>query len=167
MKSLHLSLHAIHWRLNDKVWVGSLRLISLRSAMDALKLNASGLEGALSLNALGTLSVNALDASLDGALGALNALDLGSATGGSRDHWSRVCHHSRSFSSSGCIWICNITHFSGRHLKAKGNRRSSFLSFGVVEGDGITLGVMESLVMESLGGLESLDWRSFDLESWI
>ena len=27
------------------------------------------------------------------------------------------------------------------------------------------LGVMESLVMESLGGLESLDRRSFDLES--
>ena len=83
----------------------------------------------------------ALDVVLDVALGAVGALGVDCATGGSlriaiggiRDHWIRDCFHSRSFSSiSGCfgVEVSNVTHFSGRHLKAKGNRWASILVFG-------------------------------------
>ena len=46
---------------------------------------------------------------------------------------------------SGTVSVAGLSGFttslisSGRHLKAKGNRRASVLGFGVVEGDGITL----------------------------
>ena len=128
-------LHAIRWSLNSKVGVDPLSgSIGLRSAMEkVLEDVRCALDIALdTLDALNTV----------GALDAIVALGLESATGGSfRDHWIRGCFRSRSFSSvRGCILIYNFTHFFRSSLEGtKGNRRASVLGFGVVEGDGITL----------------------------
>ena len=115
------------------------------------------------LDALNTVgALDALESATGGSLGIATGGSLRVAIGGIRDHWIRGCFRSRSFSSISCILIYNFTHcFRSSLERTKGNRRASVLSFGVVEGDGITL----LFVMESLAW-KALDQRSLDdLES--
>ena len=100
-------LHAVRWSLNSKVGVDPLSgSIGLWSSLDALK-------------ALDVARDIALD--VTGALDAIDALDLESATGGSlgiaiggiRDHWIRDCFRNRSFR------IYNFTHFFRSSLEGQ------------------------------------------------